>query len=442
MSLCTLVAAAAALWLLKILIHWLGKNRMTPFMKTGQKAVLGASALGLALLVLAGCGAGHEGRYHYSQGSQPRLVLHFSDPKAALTGDWELADFDAISGDHRENEWLNLELLDSTRSQSRMTGISIKDFEWSPNEILETPDQPTANRAQFTLHRPAGEIIFTGQRERGRGHGNFQVRPNPEFTQQVEQLCGETPGPSDEVQLILCKASIDYLRQVKDSGYTVSLASFIRMLAFGISADYAKAMRQAAGAITIDQLIQLRNHGLTPEYARSLKDAGYVLSSEELIQLRNHGVNADFAAALIKGGFDLKAEDLIRLRNSGVAADYASGLKRAGYGDSVEMIVRLRNAGVSVDYLTHIREAGYDFPADQIIQLRNSGTGVDFIAAARKAGYRFTVEELIKLRNHGVSAEYLVNLMEPGGKPLPADLIIQLRNRGVSADTVREIRRY
>jgi hypothetical protein len=411
-------------------------------MRPTRTAALGTAACGLALIILAGCGVRYADPYYNSHGSQPRLVLHFTDPQAAVSGEWESAGIDTVFSERHLNEWLNLEIVDATRSRTQMSGVPIKDFDWTAANALEASDQPLTNRLEFALRRPAGEILFSGRQELGEARGEFQIKPDPDFSQQVEQLCAEKPGANDCLLLILRKASLDDLRQLKDCGYTVSLADFIRLYNYGLSVDYARDMRQAIGAISIDQLIQLRNHGLTAQYARDFKSAGYSFPPQELIKLRNHAVTADFAAALKKGGFNLNSDELVRLRNSGVSADYATGLKRAGYGGSIEQIVRLRNTGISVDYCTGVQQAGYDLSADQVVQLRNSGVGVDYLAAVKKAGYDFTMEELIRLRNHGVSAEYLADLIESGRKPLPADIIIQMRSRGVSADTVREIRRY
>ena len=411
-------------------------------MKPTRTSALASAACGLVLIILAGCGVLYVDRSFYSHGSQPRLVLHFTDPQSALAGEWELADIDTVFHDRRSSDWFILEITDATRSRTQMSGAPIQDFEWATGITPEAADRPLTNQIEFAMRQPAGEILFLGRRDSGTGRGEFQIKPNRDFSQQVETICGAKPGPDDCLLLILRKASIEYLRQIKDLGYTVSLADFIRLCNFGVSVDYARDLRQAIGTISIDQLIQLRNQGLTAEYARNFKSAGYSFPPEELIKLRNHGVTADFAAELKKGGFNLNSDELVRLRNSGVTADYASGLKRVGYGSSIDQIVRLRNAGISVDYITGVQHAGYDLSAEQVVHLRNSGMGVDYMSAVKKAGYQFTVEELIRLRNSGVSADYLAALMEPGRKPLPVDVIIQMRNRGVSAETVRELRSY
>ena len=100
----------------------------------------------------------------------------------------------------------------------------------------------------------------------------------------------------------------------------------------------------------------------------------------------------------------------------------------------------MRNSGLQEDYVSNLAEAGYRLSRNELIQLNNSGVPADYVKAVRRMGYSFSIDQIVKLRNYGVSEAYLQEIIQPGRKPLSADLIIDLYSRGVPAQTVRAIR--
>jgi beta-lactamase regulating signal transducer with metallopeptidase domain len=130
----------------------------------------------------------------------------------------------------------------------------------------------------------------------------------------------------------------------------------------------------------IDLLIRAHEHGVTPEYVAELKQLGYTVSLEHAIRLVDHGVSADFIRDIQKEGYAQISLDMaVELIDHGVSADFIHQVKAEGFPNlSLKEVVRLVDHGVDIAFIRGWKKKT-DSKLELIdyIKLRDSGIDPD-----------------------------------------------------------------
>lgn len=103
----------------------------------------------------------------------------------------------------------------------------------------------------------------------------------------------------------------------------------------------------------IDLLIRARDHGVTPEYIAELKQIGYGVSLEQAIRLIDHGVSADFIRDIQKEGYSQISLDMtVELIDHGVSAEFIHQVKAEGFPDlTLKEAIKLVDHGVNIGFI-------------------------------------------------------------------------------------------
>jgi len=380
----------------------------------------------------------HSPNYHEARSAGIVISLKVHAGEAKAIGDWGWRAYHEGRRHSGSPVHVLFEVYDERGIQRYSSVSSFDDPAWtrSGESEAEKGDAPI----DFALIRPAGRWHFRGTNRSGGAGGIVEFQPDASFVNEVSRLCRERPSTSELIRLGVSGVTVDGLRRYSAALLPFDVEEWLKLVNHGVKPEYAESMNRAFGKISADALIECRDDGMDPEYAAGYSSAGYSFDYKELIQLKNYGVPADYAADLRRGGMNLKADQLVQLHNEGVAPRYALRIKELGIGGNLDEIIQMRNYGVPEDFVVAVKEAGYQLSMSQIIELRNYGVPPSFLKAVKRMGYSFTVEQIVKLRSYGVSEDYLSEILEPGRKPLPADIIIDLRSRGVPAEVVRKIR--
>jgi|GEM_PF-3279390 beta-lactamase regulating signal transducer with metallopeptidase domain len=126
----------------------------------------------------------------------------------------------------------------------------------------------------------------------------------------------------------------------------------------------------------IDLLIRAHEHGVTPEYVAELKQMGYTVSMEQAIRLVDHGVNADFIRDIQKEGYaQISLDVAVELIDHGVSADFIHQIKAEGFPNlTLKEAVRLVDHGVDVEFIRGWKKkAGSQLELRDYIKLRDAG---------------------------------------------------------------------
>jgi beta-lactamase regulating signal transducer with metallopeptidase domain len=144
----------------------------------------------------------------------------------------------------------------------------------------------------------------------------------------------DTSKPDTAKTMTLTKADIDllirardhgvtpeYVAELKQLGYTVSLEQAIRFIDHGVNADFIRDIQKEGYAqISLDKAVELIDHGVTPEFIHQVKAEGFPnLTLSEAVKLVDHGVNVGFIREWKKkAGSQLELSDYIKLRDAGI----------------------------------------------------------------------------------------------------------------------------
>ena len=126
----------------------------------------------------------------------------------------------------------------------------------------------------------------------------------------------------------------------------------------------------------IDLLIRAHEHGVTPEYVAELKQMGYTVSMEQAIRLVDHGVSAGFIREIQKEGYaQISLDRAVELIDHGVSAEFIHAVKAEGFPNlTLNEAVRLVDHGVNIGFIRDWKKkAGSQLELGDYIKLRDAG---------------------------------------------------------------------
>jgi hypothetical protein len=410
------------------------------YMKSQNFFWIAAFGALLLCVLLAGCNYRASNPWDYHEAKTKGIIVKLTthDGQTEATGDWDWRSYREGRQYSDQPVFILFETYDASRSRRRAYAASFGDLIWvrSAEKKVGKDDAPI----QFALTRPAGRWNFGGKNRFGGAKGTVVFQPNTSFIDELSANNGRRPTISEIVQFSFSGLSIESLRNDRASGMPLNTEDVLKLQNYGITSEYAASMRSALGSLSVSELVECHNYGLAPDFVLGYSQAGYTFRPPDLIKLKTYGVNPEFAAELKRGGMNLSTDQLVQLHNNGVPPAFALRIKQLGFGNSMDDIIAMRNSGLQEDYVSNLAEAGYRLSKNDLIQLNNYGVPADYVKSVRRMGYSFSIDQIVKLRSYGVSEAYLQEILLPGRKPLPADLIVDLHSRGVPAQTVRAIR--
>jgi len=144
-------------------------------------------------------------------------------------------------------------------------------------------------------------------------------------------------------------------------------------------ADTSKPDTAKLGTLTkadIDLLIRARDHGVTPDYLAELRQLGYSVSLEQAIRLRDHGVTADFIRDIQKEGYSqISLDKAVDLIDHGVTPEFIHQVKAEGFPNlTLGEAVKLVDDGVNIGFIRDWKKkTGSQLDLSDYIKLRDAG---------------------------------------------------------------------
>ena len=259
--------------------------------------------------------------------------------------------------------------------------------------------------AHFEYVQDAGTLLCEGRFLLGRGSGTFQLRPNPRFVAQLNDLGYDSPSTDDIYNMLFMRVSLDFARGVRDAGLHASTRQLIEMRIHGLTLPFIKDVRAAGFTdVTPRDLIELKIHGVSTEFIHDLKRAGYDLKTSRITELKIHGVSSEFIRDLNAYGLKPSASDLVQLKIHGVTPEFLKSLKDAGYENlAVNQVTEMKIHGVSPQFVREAKDLGYEFTQRELIDLKIQGVDSAYLRRLRESGIRnLTASQIVKLKIHGI----------------------------------------
>jgi beta-lactamase regulating signal transducer with metallopeptidase domain len=130
----------------------------------------------------------------------------------------------------------------------------------------------------------------------------------------------------------------------------------------------------------VDKIMKARDHGVTTEFLSDLKNAGYTVSLEEAIRLKDHGVSVGFLLAMQKEGFGhISIDEAVRLIDHGVSVEFIQRIRALGFPDlTLEDAVTLVDHGVRSGFIEKWKKkTGSKLELHDYIRLQDAGIQPD-----------------------------------------------------------------
>src|SRR5215469_9932579 len=372
----------------------------------------------------------------------------------------------------QDKTWRHEWKLTRDGSSSNRVRLSLIMRDDDANDRMNTQDVPLSSLDGFSLSaldhdgpvkfeylRDSGRILCEGRVTGGRASGPFTVVLNPSFVSALQKMGYAAPHDDEAFSLVTSDVTLDYARAVKDTGLTSSVSDLIELQDHGVSSDYVRAVRQQGFTnLTASDISELRDHGVEPNYLKAVKAADPNLSISEIDSLYDHGVKPDYyksmkAAApqlLIKqidSLFDhgvepdsyksfasvdpkLSIEEIDSLSDHGVKPEYYRSIKSAAPNVSINEIDSLYDHGVEPDSYKGFASVNPKLSIEEIDSLRDHGVKPEYLKEIRALPDGFAISDISELRDHGITAKYIRNLHDMGMKNLTAAQIVHLRDGG------------
>ena len=126
----------------------------------------------------------------------------------------------------------------------------------------------------------------------------------------------------------------------------------------------------------VELLIKAHDHGVSTEFLADLKQLGYTVSLEQAIRLVDHGVNAEFIRSVQKEGYGKPSlESAIRLVDHGVSAEFLHDVKAQSIPDlTLEQAVELADHGVTPGFIAKWKaKSGGKLEFHDYLKLKDAG---------------------------------------------------------------------
>jgi len=337
------------------------------------------------------------------------------------------------------------------------------DRNWSSNDnflVSEFSSLPKDTKADFTVKRDAGSVLFNGKFDGDQGYGHYKFTADKSFVEYLknEGISDMDNSDNDEFAFFIINISKPYVAMLKANGYgNISKNELISMAALKVNEPFIKFWKQEGYThLSSNELVSAKALGVTKEYVHEIREAGYKdLDFNQLISFKAQGIDAKYIAAFKKTKLELgdnkgsktendmpRAEDISSFKAMHIDSNYIQQLRNAGY-DKVPFneLTSMKAVGVTPDYIKKLADIGYkNIPANELVSMKSVGVNTDYVKSLVDIGYKnIPANELVSMKSVGVSPDYVKGLVDIGYKDIPANELVSMKSVGVSPDYVKSL---
>jgi len=337
------------------------------------------------------------------------------------------------------------------------------DHNWSNNDsflLTEFSSIPKDTKAEFTVKRDAGTVLFNGKFDGDQGYGHYKFTADKSFVEYLknEGIRDMDDTDNDEFAFFLINISKSYVGMLKTNGYgNISKNELISMAALKVDEPFIKFWKEEGYAhLDANELVSAKALGLNKAYVHEIHEAGYKdLDFNQLISFKAQGIDAKYIAAFKKTKLNLgdnkdskaepdipRAEDISSFKAMHIDSGYIQQLKNAGY-DHVPFneLTSMKAVGVTPEYVKKLADIGYkNIPANELVSMKSVGVNPDYVKSLADIGYKnIPANELVSLKSVGVNPDYVKGMVDIGYKSIPANELVSLKSVGVTPDYVKSL---
>lgn len=332
------------------------------------------------------------------------------------------------------------------------------DHNWSNNDnflVSEFSSLPKDTKADFTVKRDAGTVLFNGKFDGDQGYGHYKFTADKSFDEYLrnEGIGDMNNADEDDFAFFIINITKPYIAMLKANGYGhIDKNELISMAALKVDEPFIKFWKQEGYEhLSANELVSAKALGVTKEYVHEIREAGYKdIDFNQLISFKAQGIDAKYIAGLKKAKLNLsdtkddkagnnlpRAEDISSFKAMHIDSNYLQQLKNAGY-DHVPFneLTSMKAVGVTPDYIKKLADAGYkNIPPNELVSMKSVGVNPDYVKELADIGYKnISANEMVSLKSLGVSPEYVRSLQSVGYKNLSPNELSSAKALGITAE--------
>jgi hypothetical protein len=215
-----------------------------------------------------------------------------------------------FTNDQTEGAWFATIKAENVRMEFKSDD---DEHNWSSSsdfKLSEFSALPRDTKADFTLKREAGTILFSGKFEGNDGYGHYKFTADNDFTTFLKGQGIEDIETGDSFAFFILNVSKSYLEMLHSNGYKdISKSDLISMAALKVDEPYIKMWKENGfNDLTPNQLVSGKALHVTSEYVAEIRKAGYKdLSFDELISFKAQHIDAAYINSIKKAKLKKKA---------------------------------------------------------------------------------------------------------------------------------------
>jgi len=332
---------------------------------------------------------------------------------------------------------------DENHSWSSSRNFNLSDF----------PNLPKTEKADFTLTREAGSVLFNGKFDGDQGIGHYKFTPNKDYIAFMSKQNIDGLNDDEYFSFFMADVKKDYVQFLKDNGFKdIAKYQIMSMSSQKIDAAYIKYWKDLGYTdLTPQQLVSLKSQKVDAAYVNDIRKAGYTdLTVQQLISFKSQHITGDYINSLRKatvkvpGGSDADnkptAREIISSKNMHIDSAYVAGIRGTGYAvNNYSQLSTLKAMNITPEYIKSFEAVGYkDIPPSTLYTMKSMEITPEYVKELKDMGY--TDEELprlISLKRNGITPEYIKSFAAVGYKNIPVNSLYGLTSGKITPADVK-----
>ncbi len=284
---------------------------------------------------------------------------------------------------------------------------------------------PRNEKAEFTITREAGTIVFNGKFDEDQGYGRYKFTVNKEFKEFAAFKNIKNMEDEEYFSFFLMNVKRSYVQFLNDNGFKeLTKNQIISMSAFKIDAPYINYWKRIGYTnITPNNLVSLKSLKIDSVYVEDIRKAGYTdLTIQQLISFKSQRITGEYINSLRKAKLRTPSKGELPQEKPSAAE-----------------IVRSKAMNVDTNYIAAVRDAGFpDLSSQTINTLKSQQITPAFIKGFQDIGLtNLTTNNLLSLKNQNITPEFIKGFQQIGFKDVPLTTYFNFKSQKLTPEFVK-----
>jgi beta-lactamase regulating signal transducer with metallopeptidase domain len=380
---------------------------------------------------------GQQIHQYYNSNHIEGFNSYGDEAQMATSGVWE-ATF--------EKDSVCLSLVSRTRRSNWMIG------DCYPKSDFTNLNLAAADKTEFSMVRPAGNIVFKGAIEDNGGYGRYEFTPNEAFKTSLSQSGIKDADDNLLLHCFFANFQSDYVANMQQKGFKITNKDDLTELAvFRLdtkTVDQYVEMTNKLGKknISVQDLVELKVHEVSPKRIAAFAQAGYGnMGLDDIKSFSIHGIDPAFIEQMNATGFGkLSEEDMIAAKIHDIDPQFIADCAKMNLGKlSFEDIVSMKIHGISTEYVSSAVSTGIlpsNADLDDITSMKIHNISAEYVKECQQMGFgKLDMDEIMTVKIHGITPEYAKGVQGLGLGQLSFDDVVTAKIHGIDGDYIKKV---